>query len=144
MKRVVDKIIELGRLAVVIVALLALVVSGASAAERLFQPDPQPTTDEAPKAASLDHNPGPDDKTDKMSPDGRPWTDPPAYLQSALGVPAGPDQNRETFLDRDCLPASWVSRHSSLLQDPLGTTALVDSHVGQRFTLVGSKPSGTS
>lgn len=144
MKNVVDKLVETGRITVVVLALLALVVSGAEAAERLFSALDEPSEASLPQAASLDHNPGPEDVSDEMAPDGRPWTEQAAYIQGSLATTVGPNQHRQTFC---------VGLHTGTVFGPdlsgvnlasRATTALVDVRIGHRFTLVGSKPSGTS
>jgi hypothetical protein len=144
MKRVVDKLVKAGRIAVVMVALMALVVSGAEAAERLFRSFETPRDASLPEAASLDHNPAPEDATDQMAPDGRPWTEQAAYIQASLAVPVGPDQHRQAYHASVTTGHVFCPDLSGRNGYSFATTALVDVRIGHRFTLVGSKPSGTS
>ena len=144
MKRVVDKLVKAGRIAVVLLALMALVVSGAEAAERLFKSFETPADASLPEAASLDHNPAPEDVSDQMAPDGRPWTEQAAYIQTSLSVSIGPDQYRQAHHASISTPHVFCPDLSGRIGTSRATTSLVDVRIGHRFTLVGSKPSGTS
>ncbi len=152
MKQIINRLVFGSQVAVVMFALLALVVSGAGAAARLFD-DPADavaaTTDVAeeiqlPLNATFDHKPDPDETPGEMATDGRPCTEQAAFLQanwvllgdgptSRLGSDSGPSV--ESVFCR-----SAADRSNLVSASP----TLVDHRLGLRFTLLGLKPSGTS
>jgi hypothetical protein len=145
MKQIVDKLVFGSRVAVVAFALLALVVSGAGAAARLFD-DPQASTEspERPQNATMDQKPDPEAAPGEMATNGRPCTEQAAYLQATLAVLGGSSQSRSGS-DTDQTLASVCDRSTAHGHELLSvSSAMVDHRLGQRFTLLGLKPSGTS
>ena len=145
MKQIVKKLVIGSQAAVVALALVALVVSGAGAAARLFE-DPAESADSSElfQNATLDHKPDPDEAPGEMATNGRPWTEQSAYLQATSALLGGTPQSR-FWSDSGPIVASACSRsagnHGDLVS---GSPTLVDHRLGHRFTLVGLKPSGTS
>ena len=145
MKQIVDKIVGCARIAVVLLAVLAIVVSGAGAAARLFTDQSQPTEMPESKAtATLDRLPDPEEPTGEMATGGRPWTEQPAFWQVIPALPGNPGQTRIGPGLGIALKSVSTATHSGNVNSLFATSSLVDSRIGHRFTLVGSKPSGTS
>jgi len=127
--------------------MLALVVSGAGAAQRLYadQFKPESARDQADTDV-LDSKPDPAESTGGMTApeDGRPCTEQLAWLQAVPALPGGGDETRlnpgKTAASADVLEACNAPDRSTVCATP----ALVSSQIGYRFTLVGSRPSGTS
>jgi len=145
MKQVVDIIMLSGRVAVVALAILALVVSGAGAAARLFTDQSRPSMSaEKPQIATLDQKPDPEETSGEMARGGRPWTEQAACWQATTAWLEGGVQSRAHLsVTSLLLSASW--RTVPAWSDQVYTTAnLVDHRLGHRFTLLGLRPSGTS
>jgi len=145
MKEIVDKIMLSARVAVVALAVLALVVSGAGAAARLFTDQNRPAMPaEKPQIATLDQKPDPEETSGEMARGGHPWTEQVACWQATIAWLGGGIQSRAHLsTTTPLLSASW--RTVPVWSDQVYTTAnLVDHRLGYRFTLVGAKPSGTS
>ena len=128
-------------------AILALVVSGAGAAQRLYTDQ---FKSESPRAQAdtdvLDSKPDPAESTGGMTaPEGgRPCTEQLAWLQAVPALPGSGDETKldpgKTAASADVLAACDASDQSTVRATP----ALVSSQIAFRFTLVGSRPSGTS
>ncbi len=138
--------IFLARVAMVVLTILALGVSGIGAAERLFVDEHRADSESEESIDQIDLVPGanPEEATDGVATSGRPWTEQAACLQSPLLLPAGNDQARFYLLRaarRADLPDFCCYRSpDGLLQTP----CQVWWSLGRQFTLVGAKPSGTS
>lgn len=145
MKQIVDRFVFGSQVAVVALALLALVVSGAGSAARLFEDPSTPAESlERPQNATLDKKPDPEEAPGEMATDGRPWTEQSAYWQVTSGLLGDAPQSR-LWADSGPIVASACSRSAADRGDPVSASAtLVDHRLGHRFTLVGLKPSGTS
>ena len=145
MKQIVDRFVLGSRIAVVVLALLALVVSGAGAAARLFvAPSESTESIERPQNATLDQKPDPEEAPGEMATNGRPWTEPSAYLQATSALLGGAPQSRfgtDSDLCVNSIGTGSASDRSDLVS---ASPTLVDHRLGHRFTLVGLKPSGTS
>ncbi|MFQ5500575.1 MAG: hypothetical protein ACE5FH_12995 [Candidatus Zixiibacteriota bacterium] len=146
MNRAIQKIIQTGRLAVVMLALLALLVSGASSAKRLFYNNQAGTADDTKQLDSpgLTPLPCPEELPENMEPSSQPNGEPSALLLSAAVL--SPD-NSESRIPA-CL-ASISSEHrcqvgSDSSSSFRSTTGRVSSILALRATLVGARPSGTS
>jgi hypothetical protein len=147
MKRLVDRLLFCTRVMIVTWAMLALVVSGAGAAQRLYTDQFKP---ESPCAQAdtdvLNSKPDPDESTGGMTaPEGGcPCTEQLAWLQAVPALPGGGDETKlapgKTATSADVLAACEVLDQRAVCATP----ALVSSQVAYRFTLVGSRPSGTS
>ncbi|MCD6249623.1 MAG: hypothetical protein J7J98_04740 [candidate division Zixibacteria bacterium] len=145
MKQIVDKLILGSQVAVVVLALLALVVSGAGAAARLFD-DPGTPAEilERPQNVTLDHKTDPKEAPGEMATDGRPWTEQSACLQITLIILGDTPQTR-LWTDPGSTAVSVCSHSAWDRSNQVSTSpTLVDHRLGHRFTLVGLKPSGTS
>ncbi|MEW5795329.1 MAG: hypothetical protein AB1772_03115 [Candidatus Zixiibacteriota bacterium] len=134
------------RATVVSGVILALVVSGAGAAHRLFAERSQPRADEPlSNSASFSGKPDPLEATGGMTPGSHPWTEQSFWIQCNSALPAGGDQHKGRSLASQAT-SSTVSKDSRIQNEPAvcNTPCLVASQVGHRFTLVGARPSGTS
>jgi hypothetical protein len=145
MKLIVDKIVGCARIAVVLLAVLAIVVSGAGTAARLFSEQTLPTeTPESKATATLDHLPDPEEATGEMATGGQPWTEQPAFWQVIPALPGNSGQARIGPGPGIALKSVSTATHIGNVNSLFATSSLVDSRIGHRSTLVGSKPSGTS
>ncbi|MFZ5981300.1 MAG: hypothetical protein ACOYVF_11775 [Candidatus Zixiibacteriota bacterium] len=147
MSQLVKIIISVGRIAVVLFTVMALGVSGASGAARLFSICPLedlssdvtydymqliPDVSETEKAA------------DTMAPGSRPFTEQDACFESPIFLKAGNDKNQlasNYFIIRNFILIHIEQNQNS---HPVSTVNLVSSATGRNLTLVGAKPSGTS
>jgi len=145
MKQIVDRLVFGSQVAVVALALLALVVSGAGAAARLFDDPCTPAESlEQTQNATFDQIPDPEEAPGGMATDGRPWTEQSAYLQTTLALLGDAPQSRSRT-DSDPVVASACSRSAADRGNLVSASpTLVDHRLGHRFTLLGLKPSGTS
>ena len=144
MRQIVDKIIFGARVAVVVLAILALMVSGAGAAERLFNQRSPHESEARPDVATLDQKPDPEEATGEMATSGHPWTEQPACLQATLALPGSNGQPRSVLMASG---AEFSILNVRILKSPARPSTspnLTCPLIGHRFTLVGSKPSGTS
>jgi hypothetical protein len=145
MKQIVDRLVFGSQVIVVVLALLALVVSGAGAAARLFDdPDASAESVQRPQNATLDQKPDPEAGPGEMATNGRPWTEPAAYLQATSALLGGVPQSR-SWTNSDPIVASLCSGSDADRSELVSASpTLIDHRLGHRFTLVGLKPSGTS
>jgi len=145
LKKLLHKLMFCGRVLVVILALTALCVSGAGAAQRIFA-EPEAAED---TASQPDHNqlvPGPDPEgaPEGMADYGRPWTEPAACIQAPMLLVSNPHQFKgqpPLHLCNVASPRPAVLVTNSGLP---ATSCRVSWSLGRQFTLVGAKPSGTS
>ena len=138
---------QAARCLVLVVALFALILAGAFAAERAMEP-PTPAVPAVQGDTGLDElgmTPGSEEPTDGMAPGGRPCTEPSAYIQAAV-VPSGSDSQPKLRLPQVSGVVFDGARrsHNPCQQDRFGTVAEVSGLLAHRFTLVGARPSGTS
>ena len=148
MKQVIDKTLAGARISVVVLAILALVVSGAGAAARLLidPSDSDPTVDayQPSTVATLDNKPDPEEAAGEMATGGRPWTEQSAYWQATSAWLGGTDQSRSRLSAAGPILAASCPT-GPVWNDPVHATPYqIDHRLGHRFTLVGLKPSGTS
>lgn len=143
MKRVVDILIRSSRIAVVVLAIAAIALSGAGSAHRLFTA-PQPEVEDTPSISpSLDGKQDPREPSEEMAKGSRPWTEQPACIQAALAVPSGNDGSRQVSRLVFNFAVPVIGDHSIRSDAIFSTTGPVSSRIAHRFTLVGAKPSGT-
>jgi hypothetical protein len=148
MKKIILKyLVDSGRTAVVVLSLAALVISGASSASRLGQPErdkAQQVKVQAEDPQILPAPPSPEEAAHKMATEGKPNTQPVALL--AAPVLFQPDNDKR--IDRIPVTLEFCANLSrsetEVLSSPVSTVALFAPQVGRQFTLVGAKPSGTS
>ena len=145
MKKYLIELLYFSRLLVILVTLLAIGVSGANAAARLFS---LCQIEDLTSAVTLDFQqivpestPKKDD--DEMAPGSKANSEQEAYIFAVPAIPVNSSQSRlivkiiiSEFVFHQILP---VNQNFS----PIETVALISSHLGQSFTLVGAKPSGT-
>ncbi len=145
MKHVLDRIIACGKCSIVVIAILALGLSGANAAARLFAEDDPLTVKSANDHPQLIATPDSEEPNQGMDgTGGRPWTEQAAIFQAVTLLPSLHDQQRL----RSGLATSHGFR-AVLVQELWNghvpsTSAEVSSTLGRQFTLVGARPSGTS
>lgn len=143
---IVEKIVEGARTAVVTIAILALGISGAGAAERLLTEVEAEETSSVSASDQVELVAGVDAEEDAggMATDGRPWTEQVATLKSSLQVPGGNDQYRSMNARTACLPDLYRHTAYDSSQRLAATTGRVCWLLSRQFTLLGAKPSGTS
>jgi hypothetical protein len=144
MKRLANIALNGLRVAVVIGALLALVVSGAGAAHRLFTEQMTPDeTRPVSVSASFDDKPDPLEATGGMATGSCPSTEQSFWIQSNPGLPCGGDQSHR--LVSASMVGVMVDQFHFYEGYPVCQSAgRVAPQIGHRFTLVGARPSGTS
>ncbi len=132
------------RVAVVVGALLALMITGAGAAHRLFTEQMSPSPAESTSvAAAFDQKPDPKEATGGMAPGSHPSTEQCFLMQGNPGLPAGGSFSHRLIFSPSTVeisPSHGLNAHSAVYQ----SVSLVASQIGHRFTLVGARPSGTS
>ena len=147
MKKIYRKAVTTLRWLVIVIALLALSLNGASAAQRLYEAYQAPNEQEVSLSENATMAPGapePCEAPENMTPSSRPNSEAYAYLTAALLIDfnkncsrLGQDQMRTGLIP--------VMRLGRLNRSTIKSTAfLVSSQLGHQFTLVGAKPSGTS
>ena len=147
MNQLVDRLLFCTRVAIVTWAMLALVVSGAGAAQRLYTDQFQPESPRAQAATDvMDSKPDPAESTGGMTaPEGgRPCTEQLAWLQTVSTLPGSGDEIRIDFGNTAATVNNLAACDASDQSTVCATPALVSSQIAYRFTLVGSRPSGTS
>ena len=147
MKKLLKTSLEAARIATVLLAMLAIVVSGAGAAHRVCADSElaAQTVDETSADVRLVAGaPDPDEAPEQMSPDGKPTTEQPARLVlSALSKYSNPDDRSKYGRGVSIISISSLS--GAKINYPISTSInLVSSDLGKQFTLVGARPSGTS
>ncbi len=128
------------------VGMLALVLSGAEAATRLYSAyqieaeTAECSLDQVEMAVSAEEA---SEVSDEMTPDGRPNGEPVATLD--LPVAMGPDNGFRIYSKRSGLIRSLNTvRVETKDQRLFSSTSQISSSLGRQFRLVGAKPSGTS
>ena len=133
-------------MAVVLFAVLALAVNGASAAQRLFSAHLAPREAEkevSQSAQLLPGPPSPEETPGSMTP-GEPNSEAYAYLSAQSVLDSNNSQRCiEDDFAREGAISDAFDRPSSR-SSIRSTASLVSSRLGVQFTLVGAKPSGTS
>lgn len=147
MKKLLKISLQAARTAVVILAVIAVVVSGAGAAHRVCADSKLAVevVDENPSDIRLVAGPpDPDEAPEQMSPDGKPTTEQPARLVlPALSKYSNQDDRYKYGRGVSIVSISSLSGARS--RYPISTsTNLISSDLGKQFTLVGARPSGTS
>ena len=147
MKRLVDRFLLGARVVVIGLSLLALVISGAGAAQRLYADQYQPEPARAQSDTDvLDSKPDPAESSGGMTtPEGgRPFTEQPAWLQAVPPLASG--SGKDALESGSLAPAVAVSSHAGEQErcEICSSQAEVASQVARLFTLVGARPSGTS
>jgi hypothetical protein len=144
MKRLARMALDTLRVSVVIGALLALTISGAGAAQRIFAEEMSPQAAEtAPSGAAFDSKPNPDEATGGMETRSRPSTEQSFWIQGNPALPVGGDQSHRlvsTSAAGETIRTSQIHRGDTVRH----SAGQVATQVGHRFTLVGARPSGTS
>lgn len=144
MKKLAQKSVEYARLAVFGLILIAVPLSGAGAAERLFSA----YDDFGPKSESetAELIPGPlpaEEAPENMEPKGKPYCEQPARISAPLSLQNQNEKQREfktSSADYYTEATSPECRRNSTLRTSTGT---ISSSLSRRFTLVGARPSGT-
>jgi hypothetical protein len=144
MKKLIKYSINTGRIATVCLLLLAVTLSGANAAERLFsaydefQPELASPTPEL-KAGP----PAPEDVPENMEPNGRPCCEQPARLVASWNLSSKDNLRIQKLFAADPVFATATVGQRSFARIKT-STGLISSMLSRQFTLVGAKPSGTS
>jgi len=147
MKRLVDRLLLGLRAAIVAGSILALIVSGAGAAQRLYADQYQP---EPPRvhtdADVLDSKPDPAESSGGMTaPEGgRPSTEQPAWLHAVTALPSGGDKGTLSYAGVAVAASIRLHAGGEGPREICSSPAEVASQIARLFTLVGARPSGTS
>lgn len=147
LKHILRKAVTLVRQTVVIFAVLALVVSGASSAERAFSSQKSGNSQTKALSASAQLLPGPPSPEEiprNMTPSGQADSEAYAYLSAVSLTDFSKSDSR---MITDCFKAELISRDSKEdnRKSRVRTSAsMICSRLAIQFTLVGAKPSGTS
>jgi hypothetical protein len=147
MKRLVDRFLFATRALVIGLSLVALVISGAGAAQRMYVDQFQPELVRTQADADvLDSKPDPAESSGGMTaPEGgRPSTEQPAWLQAVPPLASGSGKyalESGNFAGAD---AVWPHGGDHDRREICSSPAEVASQVARQFTLVGARPSGTS
>ena len=144
MKRLANIALDALRVSIVIGALLALTISGAGAAQRIFAEQMAPRAAETvPTGAAFESKPNPEEATGGMAGGSHPSTEQSFWIQGHTALPAGGNQSYRSA----STPATGESSHhprSHRGPAICRSTGQVATQIGHRFTLVGERPSGTS
>jgi len=146
MKTLISKTFTAFRLIIVAFTIIAVIFGGANSAQRLFKAYSDTKSNEIDIAESAQLLPGPpepDEKPGNMD-DGKPNTEPSAYINSGLTVSTIKSKEKPYFDSNQ-----FQLRTSSIPERKINSTfpvsfAMVSTKLAGQFTLVGSKPSGTS
>ena len=147
MKKIIKKIFSTGRTVVILLTVLALGVSGANAAARLFSICP---VEDLTSDVQYDYMQIMPDATDTeaaadtMAPGSRPYTEQDACYESQSFLKAGNDKNQlisNYLIFRNFILSNICKNQNSM---PVSSVSLISSGLGRCQTLVGAKPSGTS
>ncbi|MBD3403234.1 hypothetical protein GF420_10095 [candidate division GN15 bacterium] len=143
--RLVRRSFDAGRSLTVLLALIALIVGGATAAQRQAdmaeaRAEAERETGEADRLAAT-----PDAGKGEMAPGGAPNVEPAAWLISTTTLVKTSDNDSRlrpqlSTTIRRHLPAGTADISRPLLP----SSSRVATSLGRQFTLVGAKPSGTS
>lgn len=134
------------RVAVVVASLLALGISGADAAARLYYGvgvEQTPEIEVVERSQIVPGPPSPEETADEMATGSRPHTEQDARLTSQAVFSNAKNEKRLSSQEAHSgtvTVTGWSDRAS---HDPVGSTCIVSSRLGRQFTLVGAKPSGT-
>jgi len=146
MKQVLRKAVTASRWSLVVFSALALTLSGASSAHRMFDAYQSPSEASGAEGdlAQILPGPNPDQLPQNMTPSGKPNSEPSAYLSAPLFTDSNNNESRIPGCSqhRTATISTSLRSENSLCLTP--TAFQVSSHLGQQFTLVGAKPSGTS
>ena len=145
MKKVLRKTSAAAKIAGVALTTLALIISGAGSAQRLFSVYDQfsESPAQAPVSACLlPGPPAPDEVQGAMAPDGKPNTEQAAYLQSALPK-CNNSNDRFRLVSRNAVFTSASAVPPGTGTTIIASTSLVSSGLCRQFTLLGTHPSGT-
>jgi hypothetical protein len=144
MRRLANIALDGLRIAVVIGALMALLISGAGAAHRLFSEQlTAKTTESVSVSACFDGKPNPEEATGGMATGSHPSTEQSFWIQGNPGLPVGSNPSHRIISSpamRETVVSNRILEGGAVCQ----SAGLVAPQIGHRFTLVGSRPSGTS
>lgn len=144
MRKLSQKLMDTGRLLIVGMILIAVPLSGAGAAERLFSAYEDLCPKNESETAELVPGPLPaEEAPENMEPTGKPYCEQPARISAPLSLHNQNENQRDfnTSSAFSCLEAnSPERRRNSILKT---STAAISSSLSRRFTLVGARPSGT-
>jgi hypothetical protein len=146
-KKIWLKTLAVSRLMVILVLLVALGLSGANAAARLFANCPLETLSAdfpsghkliVPDAAETEA------ATDAMAPGSRPYTEQDACLITPVCIKVDKDEShlsKKTYFN---VRIGFFEMTEGKYTFPVSSLCLISSYLGRSLTLVGAKPSGTS
>ena len=139
-------ILSSSQVAVILVTILSLMISGVSSAERLSNlydqiAEQNPTVNHA---QLIQGPPAPEDITNEMTPGERPNTEQSACIWQS--VPFSKNNGDEHFqLLKYFTPTFSRIEYSGQSSRTIeSSVSLISSDLGRQFTLVGARPSGTS
>ena len=146
LKKYLKYALSLGYIGLIVFVAVVVPLSGVNTAQRLFE-SCEPEADEGqrpqPLHAEINRTPGvPDEAPDNMAPSG-PSSEQPAYISNSFLVKTSESERSSSGLDQ-VTEAGQIGTDESDNLELATTISQVDSHLGHQFTLLGSKPSGTS
>jgi len=147
MRKIIAKTVRFSRVAMTIFMLVALALSGAGAADRLFSAYDRPVEEpeSKPDQVALDVAvPGPEEAPENMAPTGTPNGEPNACFVVPLVLKSDNSSSRfktEGDDSRESLKNAVIELRCKSV---MTSSCLIDAHLGRQFTLVGARPSGTS
>ncbi len=146
MKQAIKKMSSGANAAVVFLALLALVVSGAGSAERLYDgyadfiQSAERIELQGPILEKAPDGEGPANMDTGSKPD----CEPPAYLQSSPIVKPDNNEKRDDLTQGSGGTVNTVPGRLNSKNSLRSSASMISSSLGKQFTQVGAKPSGTS
>ncbi|KAA3633205.1 MAG: hypothetical protein DWP97_09645 [Calditrichaeota bacterium] len=146
MKKILKNTIKSVRIILVFLVMVSLCSDGIFAAQRLIdncEEFDQIDTGQLDESQLRQGPPDPDQLPENMANSGSPNTEQYAYNSGRIILKVDNSESNQRYFQKDRLSACSKSTHS-VKSDIVATTAMVNSDLGQQFTLVGAKPSGTS
>jgi len=147
MNKIIKNSVIFIRIFIVLIIVLSMGIHGAFAAERMFK-----NCDEIDKVEEIQTEtpqlkaglPSPDELPENMETSSKPDSEQPAYNAVRLMVKVDNSNSKNRLRQQEAyrIFKEFVSKNSHI--SIVSSTSLVNSELGRTFTLVGSKPSGTS
>ena len=146
MKTILSTFSLIFRSIIVVLTITSVVFSGANSAERLFDAYGNKTNSEIEITESAQLLPGPPEPEEMPGnmDDGKPNSEPTAYINSGLNVITIKLKDNFYSINYNSLSRTLLLLENKSNTDFPASYAMVSTKLAGQFTLVGSKPSGTS